>query len=116
MIDPILETTLTWKPKVKDRPRWANGRMYTPKPTQDAEKMLADQWREMELPTFEGLLAVEFDFSNEAIAVRMFDAADYTQRKLRGDVDNYLKLVGDALNEVAYVDDRQVVKLTGTKL
>jgi Holliday junction resolvase RusA-like endonuclease len=113
---PILETALAWKPKVKDRPRWANGRMYTPKATQDAEKAIADQWRELELPTFDDLLAVEFDFTNENIFVRLFEAADYENRKLRGDVDNYLKLAGDALNGVAYVDDRQIVRLTGAKL
>lgn len=36
--------------------------------------------------------------------------------KLRGDLDNYTKLIADALNGVAWIDDRQVVKLTAVKL
>jgi Holliday junction resolvase RusA-like endonuclease len=34
---------------------------------------------------------------------------------LRGDVSNYLKLVEDALNGLAYDDDRQVHRLIGKK-
>lgn len=36
--------------------------------------------------------------------------------KLRGDLDNYLKLAFDALNGVAFDDDKQVVKITAVKL
>lgn len=36
-------------------------------------------------------------------------------RRYGGDVDNLLKLVLDALNEVAYVDDAQVVRLEAEK-
>lgn len=34
----------------------------------------------------------------------------------RGDLDNYVKAVCDALNGVVYKDDRQVVQLTACKL
>jgi Holliday junction resolvase RusA-like endonuclease len=35
--------------------------------------------------------------------------------KLRGDTDNYLKLVCDALNGVAYPDDKAVMVIRGEK-
>ena len=48
--------------------------------------------------------------------------ADFYKRKPRnptaknfGDVDNFLKAVLDALNGICYVDDRQVVQVSGTK-
>ena len=40
---------------------------------------------------------------------------DEPDSKLRGDVDNYIKSVSDALNGVAYEDDRQIHKLSGRK-
>jgi len=36
--------------------------------------------------------------------------------KLRGDIDNYQKLIMDALNEEAWTDDRQVVEVQVVKL
>jgi Holliday junction resolvase RusA-like endonuclease len=34
---------------------------------------------------------------------------------LRGDTDNYIKSIMDGLNGAAYVDDKQVYKITVTK-
>jgi Holliday junction resolvase RusA-like endonuclease len=34
----------------------------------------------------------------------------------RGDIDNYTKLILDALNGVAWVDDRQIAAITVRKL
>jgi len=33
-----------------------------------------------------------------------------------GDVDNYLKAVMDALSKIVYLDDRQVVQISGAKI
>ena len=33
------------------------------------------------------------------------------KKRLRGDIDNYAKSVLDALNGVAYKDDKQIVRL-----
>lgn len=37
----------------------------------------------------------------------------YLRNKNHGDLDNYIKLVSDALNGVAYKDDKQVKELHG---
>jgi Holliday junction resolvase RusA-like endonuclease len=108
----IFEQTFTWKPKVKDRPRVTKFGTFTPKATLDAERAIAEQY---EGPKFEGPIAVEFDFWNDRIFMRIIEVSDFTQRRLTGDVDNYLKLVGDGLNKIAYEDDKQIVDLRGRK-
>lgn len=120
MMEP-LEVVLDWpnsKPKVKDRPRFvrATGRVYTPKETLDVEKALAEQWQAASLPTFDTQVAVAYEFTNDQIFIRVEDADDYVNRKLRGDLDNYEKLLNDALNKVAWEDDRLIVKLASKKL
>lgn len=105
--------TLLWTPKVKDRPRSGRGHTYTPKATLDAEKALADQWRKEPLV---GPLEMYVEFTDLDVYVELRRCEDYVNRKLRGDTDNYLKLIQDALNGVAYVDDKQIRRLTGVKL
>lgn len=64
---------------------------------------------------FEGEIAVHIvvDTQGTAIIVERVDLD--TKSKLRGDIDNYIKTILDALNGVAWRDDSQVVKVTGIK-
>lgn len=64
---------------------------------------------------FEGEIAVHIvvDTQGTAIIVERVDLE--TKSKLRGDIDNYIKTILDALNGVAWRDDSQVVKVTGIK-
>lgn len=85
---------------------------YTPAKTVKAEKEIADAW---DGPMFEGEIAVHIvvDTQGTAIIVERVDLE--TKSKLRGDIDNYIKTILDALNGVAWRDDSQVVKVTGIK-
>lgn len=120
-MEPLLDLALPWpKPIAKGRPRFvkATGRAYTPKNTLDAENNLRYQFRQLQ-PDWEPYgetCHVEFTFTNSHVGVTLREHADYTQRGIRGDLDNHVKLVSDALNGILFADDRQIVSLAAKKL
>ncbi len=85
---------------------------YTPKETLNAERAIAEAW---DGPMFEGEVAVHIVVDTEGTAVIVERVDLETKSKLRGDIDNYIKTILDALNGVAWRDDSQVVKVTGIK-
>ena len=108
------------KPKGKDRPRRGKGKtMYTPKATVEYEDLV--RW------AFTGAYDGETWFDNEPLTVSII--AYYQPNKKttkverqrlamgvlfpvkKPDADNIAKIICDALNEVAYRDDAQVVNL-----
>lgn len=96
--DLIMETFLiiVGEPRSKERPQWNNGRAYTPPKTREAEKVI----RQAYLNRFanrrhKGHLRVDLEF--------------YMESWRRKDLDNMEKLVLDALNDLAYDDDSQIV-------
>lgn len=94
--------TVVGEPKSKGRPRFTrSGRTYTPKDTIDAERVIADAWRRLEIPASDKPMVLVCDF--------------YVGTLRRKDIDNMLKTVGDALNGVAYVDDSQLVGVVASK-
>lgn len=94
--------TVVGEPKSKGRPRFTrSGRTYTPKDTLEAERVIADAWRRLEIPVSDKPMVLICDF--------------YVGTLRRKDIDNMLKTVGDALNGVAYVDDSQLVGVVATK-
>ena len=86
--------TIEGEPRSKQRPRVARGRAYTPKETVEA------YWAASE-HLFEERVVVSIDFFNG--------------NRRRRDIDNMVKLILDALNGVAFVDDVQVVGLEAHK-
>ena len=108
-----LTQTLLWTPRAKGRPRttFVNGayRTYTDHGTRTAEKALRDQW--VGSPV-DGPIVVGFIMSDTNVEVRIAPMPEPTSKKLRrGDIDNYAKLIMDALNGRAWGDDRQIVEL-----
>lgn len=82
---------------------------FTPKGTREAETALAKQWVGQPI---EGPIGVGLTLSDERVGITIAQLPEPTSRKLRrGDIDNYSKLILDALNKVAWLDDRQIVQL-----
>lgn len=104
-------------PKSKGRPRLGRrGRVYTPIATHEAENRIADIWRSSGGPKLEGPIEIEVDFYKDSSVVVVRESMDYELSKLRGDIDNYLKLIMDGLNGVAWDDDKQVVYVYAVKM
>jgi crossover junction endodeoxyribonuclease RusA len=100
------------KPTPKGRPRMTRGgRVFTPQTTLDAEAIIAQAW---DGPRYEGLVEVECVFTPEGTTV-VVKPIDGTPSKLRGDIDNYVKLLMDGLNGVAWLDDKQVTVIKAEK-
>ena len=101
-------------PKTKARPRLGRRRrVYTPQATLDAEAIIAEAWVAAGGPCFEGPVHMDVQYDKLGQTITITEVADGS--KMRGDLDNYVKLTGDALNGVAFKDDRQVVAITATK-
>lgn len=101
------------RPKVKERPRHGrNGRVYTPRTTVERERAIAAAY---DGPRFTTPVCVVIDLQKDDTTVTISEV-DQEPTRLMGDVDNYVKAVLDALNGVAWDDDRQVVSLTASKL
>lgn len=104
------EHTVTYpgRPQVKQRPRMTRrGRAYTPIKTHLAEDVIRDGW---DGPKFEGPLFMKATFTREGTTVTV-GTSESDASPLRGDIDNYVKLVMDGLNGAAYADDNQIVYL-----
>ena len=109
---------LVWTPRAKQRARTAfkqgQYRTFTPRETVQAEAALAAQW--VGTPA-EGPIRVDIVMSDTSVDVCVSPCLMAESPKLRrGDIDNYVKLICDALNGVAWKDDRQIVTLTARKL
>lgn len=92
-------------PRPKERPRFgAGGRVYTPERTMQYERAVAQQGALWCGPAWSrhGTYRVTLRFVFE--------------REPRCDVDNCAKAVLDALNGIAWDDDKQVVELRASKL
>lgn len=103
------------KPKVKQRPRLGRrGRVFTPTATLQHEAEIAALWKKKfgRRKPLEGPVLVSVDFDKHGMWVEV--APTDLPSLMRGDIDNYLKAVLDALNGIAYVDDKQISVLLST--
>jgi Holliday junction resolvase RusA-like endonuclease len=94
-----LSFTVPGAPVPKARPRVTKtGHTYTPKRTKDYEDEVAGCFIE----AYQGARPA---FPNQDVGLHVLV---YESGKRYADVDNYLKIVSDALNGLAYTDDKQV--------
>jgi len=118
MGEPFLILTIPGDPIPKGRPRFTrHGHTYTPGRTGAYERELAITGSlEMEGrdPTSSPIrLVVEAVFSiSERELKRKVPGQAYLGRI---DVDNLLKIVGDGLNKIVWLDDKQIVEATISK-
>jgi len=96
----ICHFTVPGQPVPKARPRWApRGGTYTARRTVEAEKRIGKYLRVAypHLRPAEGRLGLSVEV--------------YLKGGRQGDADNYLKLVADALNRKAWIDDKQLDRM-----
>lgn len=109
---PVFETKIPMVPVAKGRPRFGNGRTFTPKKTKDAENLIqAVVKKQFKLKPFDGPLRVEVVF--------MFERPKSSKNEypiVRPDLDNIFKLVADALNGILWKDDSQIIELASMKI
>lgn len=101
--------TVDIKPKAKARPRFSNGHVYTPKETHDYEQTIALHARKAGAKPLSNPVIIDIT----ATFKRPKGKSPFYCTK-RPDVDNLLKMM-DALNGVAWVDDKQVISATVSK-
>ena len=109
------------EPVPKARPRFGNGRMFTPKKSADYEKYVAEQYK---LQKGEIFNEEPIDIKIRAYFRIPTSASQRKQRAMkvgmevptkRPDLDNIIKSITDGLNEVAYPDDKFIVSISATK-
>ena len=100
------------KPIPKGRPRMTRrGRVYTPARTLESEDVIRMAYTG---PKYEGNVMLVCTFSKDGISINLQNITQ-NDSKLRGDLDNYIKLLMDGLNGVAWADDKQVTLIVGSK-
>ena len=95
---------LVWTPRAKQRPKTTfqggHARTYTPRETVEAEAALAAQWVGQPVT---GPINVSIMLTDTTVHVSVVPCTEPEWRRLRhGDIDNYAKLICDALNGVAW--------------
>jgi len=87
------------------------GRVFTPAKTLEAESIIKEKW---DGPCYEGPVSLSCKFNKESITVHVAPI-ERAVSPLRGDLDNYVKLLMDGLNGVAWLDDKQVYVIDAEK-
>lgn len=120
----LIEFTVPGQPVGKGRPRFTRaGHAYTPAKTASYENLVRLEFNH-QFPSFEpfdGAICVEimayYQIPSSFSRKRHSEAKNHIIRPtVRPDCDNVCKAVLDALNNVAYHDDNQIVTLKACKL
>lgn len=98
----------------KPRPRFANGRCYTPKKFVDYEREIAKAYLRAGGKKTDHAVEVEILIARSLPKNRK-KSIEWEEDTFKPDIDNIIKIILDGLNGVAYIDDTQVVSVKATK-
>lgn len=112
--------TIYGKPQPKERPRVYRGHAITPTRTKNYEAAVRAEWLQANKEIIFGPCAVRLVFYlpiPTSWSKKKQEAAERGELlpTARPDIDNLVKIVLDALNEVAFQDDKQIVELFAAK-
>lgn len=117
----MIQFTIPGKITGKGRPRFTiSGHVYTPKTTSDYEKLVKCSYLETKSKRLEGpirvTIAAVFEIPKSYTKHQKIEADMGTLKPTKKpDVDNITKIILDALNGVAYQDDKQVIEVEVVK-
>lgn len=108
-----MEFNIKTRPVAKERPRFANGRVFTPKRTQDFENEVKKQIWQTKPEKFEAgthlMVLIECHFKPTKKELEDNPNIINTPCTRYGDWDNMAKSICDAMNGMVYDDDKQIV-------
>ena len=111
-----IKFTIEGEPVGKGRPRYGKYKTYTPAKTKSVENNIAYFYKVNIGHYFEGYVRLKLDLyysiaKSDSKKKKMMKLNNELRPNKKPDIDNVIKLVADALNEVAYKDDTQIIEL-----
>ena len=108
--------TIEGEPTGKGRPRYGKYKTYTPAKTKAVENNIAYFYKVNIGHYFEGYVKLKLDIyysiaKSDSKKKKLMKLNNELRPNKKPDIDNVVKLVADALNEVAYKDDTQIIEL-----
>jgi Holliday junction resolvase RusA-like endonuclease len=108
--------TIEGEPVGKGRPRHGKYRTYTPAKTKSVENNIAYFYKVNVGYYFEGYVKLNLNLyysiaKSDSKKKKLMKLNNELRPNKKPDIDNVVKLVADALNEVAYKDDTQIIEL-----
>ena len=112
----MIKFTIEGEPVGKGRPRHGKYKTYTPAKTKSVENNIAYFYKVNVGHYFEGYVRLKLDLyysiaKSDSKKKKMMKLNNELRPNKKPDIDNVIKLVADALNEVAYKDDTQIIEL-----
>ena len=97
----------------KQRPRISNGKAFTPKETRQFEAKVKKWAQECHMTVCTYPVEVFIHMMERTTdKEKIFHSKLGLVYPMRGDIDNLAKSILDALNGIAYVDDKQIINLS----